>query len=141
MSALFLTTVRGNPSATGIHTCAPVYRDPSVSLKVFSDDASGAMWKKNVKDIEGEVLCVSQFTLFASTSKGKPDFHRAMVRLNSLSRAFVLPPPARLTLPPPPHPRPLTARPSQGAGSSRDLYASFLKRMGDLYKPEKIRGT
>lgn len=50
-----------------------------LSLKVFSD-ASGAMWKKNVKDVEGEVLCVSQFTLFANTSKGnKPDFHRAMV--------------------------------------------------------------
>jgi len=24
------------------------------------------------------VLCVSQFTLFASTKKNKPDFHRAM---------------------------------------------------------------
>ena len=29
-------------------------------------------------DIEGEVLCVSQFTLLASTKKGsKPDFHGA----------------------------------------------------------------
>ncbi len=60
---------------------------PSLTLKVFSDDASGAMWKKNVKDIEGEVLCVSQFTLFANTSKGKPDFHRAMVCIVSI---FVL---------------------------------------------------
>ncbi|KAI0759479.1 D-Tyr tRNAtyr deacylase-like domain-containing protein [Irpex lacteus] len=49
-----------------------------LSLKVFSDE-KGAMWKKNVKDIEGDVLCVSQFTLYANTSKGsKPDFHRAM---------------------------------------------------------------
>ncbi|KAI0345090.1 hypothetical protein BDW22DRAFT_1426789 [Trametopsis cervina] len=49
-----------------------------LSLKVFSDD-DGAMWKRSVKDIEGDVLCVSQFTLFANTSKGnKPDFHRAM---------------------------------------------------------------
>jgi len=32
-----------------------------------------------VKDIDGEVLCVSQFTLLANTTKGKkPDFHRAM---------------------------------------------------------------
>lgn len=36
-------------------------------------------WKKNVQDIDGEVLCVSQFTLLASTKKGnKPDFHGAL---------------------------------------------------------------
>ncbi|KAI0707736.1 D-tyrosyl-tRNA deacylase [Earliella scabrosa] len=75
-----------------------------LALKVFSDDASGTMWKKNVKDIDGEVLCVSQFTLFANTTKGKPDFHRAMA-----------------------------------TGPSRELYGSFLKRMGELYRPEKIQ--
>ncbi|PCH37916.1 hypothetical protein WOLCODRAFT_96112 [Wolfiporia cocos MD-104 SS10] len=49
-----------------------------LNLRIFSD-ASGAMWKKSVKDIDGEVLCVSQFTLLANTTKGnKPDFHRAM---------------------------------------------------------------
>ncbi|KAG6336932.1 hypothetical protein ID866_2170 [Astraeus odoratus] len=49
-----------------------------LSLRVFSD-ASGVMWKSSVKDISGEVLCVSQFTLMANTTKGnKPDFHRAM---------------------------------------------------------------
>jgi len=49
-----------------------------LSLRVFSNP-SGDMWKANVKDIQGEILCVSQFTLMANTSKGnKPDFHRAM---------------------------------------------------------------
>ncbi|KAI9571268.1 D-Tyr tRNAtyr deacylase-like domain-containing protein [Boletus coccyginus] len=49
-----------------------------LSLRTFSD-ANDAMWKMSVKDVAGEVLCVSQFTLFANTTKGsKPDFHRAM---------------------------------------------------------------
>ncbi|SCN86844.1 probable DTD1-D-Tyr-tRNA(Tyr) deacylase activity [Fusarium fujikuroi] len=42
------------------------------------DDEEGGKWKKSVSDIGGEVLCVSQFTLLASTKKGaKPDFHGA----------------------------------------------------------------
>ncbi|KAF9053122.1 D-Tyr tRNAtyr deacylase-like domain-containing protein [Panaeolus papilionaceus] len=51
-----------------------------LSLRVFSDPANPErMWQASVKDIDGEILCVSQFTLFANTSKGnKPDFHRAM---------------------------------------------------------------
>jgi len=49
-----------------------------LSLRAFSDP-SGHMWTASVKDIQGEILCVSQFTLLANTSKGnKPDFHRAM---------------------------------------------------------------
>ncbi|KAK7038189.1 D-aminoacyl-tRNA deacylase [Favolaschia claudopus] len=51
-----------------------------LSLRVFSDavDAS-KMWKNNVRDVEGDILCVSQFTLLAETRKGnKPDFHNAM---------------------------------------------------------------
>ncbi|KAK6329731.1 D-tyrosyl-tRNA(Tyr) deacylase [Orbilia brochopaga] len=45
----------------------------------FWDDEEGGRWKKNVVDIGGEILCVSQFTLLANTKKGsKPDFHGAM---------------------------------------------------------------
>ncbi|CAH0018033.1 unnamed protein product, partial [Clonostachys rhizophaga] len=49
-----------------------------LKMKLWDDEAGGK-WKKNVMDIEGEVLCVSQFTLLAKTKKGtKPDFHGAM---------------------------------------------------------------
>ncbi|KAK1750803.1 D-Tyr tRNAtyr deacylase-like domain-containing protein, partial [Echria macrotheca] len=49
-----------------------------LKLKLW-DDESGGRWKRSVQDITGEVLCVSQFTLLASTKKGnKPDFHGAL---------------------------------------------------------------
>ncbi|KAI1974549.1 D-tyrosyl-tRNA(Tyr) deacylase [Ophidiomyces ophidiicola] len=48
-----------------------------LKLKMWPDD-SGTNWKKSVHDIQGEVLCVSQFTLLAKVKKGnKPDFHGA----------------------------------------------------------------
>ncbi|KAH6874702.1 D-Tyr tRNAtyr deacylase-like domain-containing protein [Thelonectria olida] len=48
-----------------------------LKMKMWDDEA-GARWKKSVTDIEGDVLCVSQFTLLAKTKKGtKPDFHGA----------------------------------------------------------------
>jgi D-Tyr-tRNAtyr deacylase len=55
-----------------------------LNLRVFNDPADPEkMWKASVKDIDGEILCVSQFTLFGNTTKGnKPDFHRAMVRIH-----------------------------------------------------------
>ncbi|KAJ5288994.1 hypothetical protein N7478_002024 [Penicillium angulare] len=44
----------------------------------FWPDDNGVQWKKNVQEIGGEVLCVSQFTLYAKMKKGnKPDFHDA----------------------------------------------------------------
>ncbi|KAI6092148.1 D-Tyr tRNAtyr deacylase-like domain-containing protein [Hypoxylon rubiginosum] len=49
-----------------------------LKMKLWDDDAGGR-WRRSVMDISGEVLCVSQFTLLASTKKGnKPDFHGAM---------------------------------------------------------------
>ena len=39
----------------------------------------GKPWKQNVIDLEGEVMCISQFTLHARLNKGtKPDFHKSM---------------------------------------------------------------
>ncbi|CEJ57032.1 Putative D-tyrosyl-tRNA(Tyr) deacylase [Penicillium brasilianum] len=43
----------------------------------FWPDENGGQWKKNVQDIEGEVLCVSQFTLYGKMKKNKPDFRDA----------------------------------------------------------------
>ncbi|KAI9603898.1 hypothetical protein H4Q26_003507 [Puccinia striiformis f. sp. tritici PST-130] len=41
-------------------------------------------WKQSIRDINGEILIVSQFTLLAKTKKGnKPDFHKAMVKTES----------------------------------------------------------
>jgi D-aminoacyl-tRNA deacylase len=91
---------------------------------VFSNP-SGDMWKANVKDIQGEILCVSQFTLMANTSKGnKPDFHRAMVRVlvprwRQAGLLFIC---------------------AKSADQSRTMYASFLQYMGTQYSPEKIKG-
>lgn len=47
------------------------------TLRLFEDE-SGKMWKKSVQDLDLDILCVSQFTLYAKCGKSKPDFHMAM---------------------------------------------------------------
>ncbi|KAL2849478.1 D-Tyr tRNAtyr deacylase-like domain-containing protein [Aspergillus pseudoustus] len=62
-------------------------------------------WKRNIQDIDGEVLCVSQFTLFGQLKKGKqPDFHEAA-----------------------------------SADTARKLYDYFYTRLGESYKPERVK--
>ena len=47
-----------------------------VGLRIFADD-TGTM-HRSVREIAGDILLVSQFTLFASTKKGtRPSWHRA----------------------------------------------------------------
>lgn len=47
-----------------------------MNTRLFEKDEK--RWMQSVKDQQLEILCVSQFTLYASTKKGnKPDFHHA----------------------------------------------------------------
>ncbi|KAG0303684.1 D-tyrosyl-tRNA(Tyr) deacylase [Dissophora globulifera] len=55
--------------------------DPEVESSATSaaEAAPSKMWAKSVVDIGGEILCVSQFTLYGQVVKGsKPDFHLSM---------------------------------------------------------------
>lgn len=48
-----------------------------LSVRLFDDEA-GKRWQKSVKDIQYELLCVSQFTLYNQWKGNKPDFRYAM---------------------------------------------------------------
>lgn len=57
-----------------------------VQLRVFDDDA-GVM-NRSVQDVGGEVLAVSQFTLYASTRKGNRPSYTAAARPEVAEPAF-----------------------------------------------------
>ena len=70
---LVLAAIGPNDSKKDAETMA----SKVLKMKLWPDE-NDANWKKSVQDIQGEILCVSQFTLLASTKKGnKPDFHAA----------------------------------------------------------------
>ncbi|EPY52984.1 D-Tyr-tRNA deacylase [Schizosaccharomyces cryophilus OY26] len=49
-----------------------------LKLRLF-ENAQDQPWKQTILEVQGEILCVSQFTLHARVNKGaKPDFHRSM---------------------------------------------------------------
>lgn len=70
---LVLAAIGPNDTTKDIETMA----NRVLKMRLWPDEHN-VPWKKNVQDIDGEILCVSQFTLYASTRKGnKPDFHGA----------------------------------------------------------------
>jgi D-tyrosyl-tRNA(Tyr) deacylase len=48
-----------------------------LNLRIFHPDGEDR-WQSSVKDNNLEILCVSQFTLYAVLKGNKPDFHQSM---------------------------------------------------------------
>uniref|UniRef100_A0A914C1Z1 D-aminoacyl-tRNA deacylase n=1 Tax=Acrobeloides nanus TaxID=290746 RepID=A0A914C1Z1_9BILA len=49
-----------------------------INLRIFENSETGKRWDKSVKDLQLEILCVSQFTLHSKIKGNTLDFHRAM---------------------------------------------------------------
>jgi len=47
-----------------------------LALRLFEEE--GKRWQKSVKDLNLELLCISQFTLYHRLKGNKPDFSAAM---------------------------------------------------------------
>ncbi|MDZ7962186.1 MAG: D-aminoacyl-tRNA deacylase [Aulosira sp. DedQUE10] len=51
-----------------------------LELRLFPDEEGGARWQKSVQEIGGELLVVSQFTLYGDCRKGRrPSFDRSAI--------------------------------------------------------------
>ncbi|KAK8776056.1 hypothetical protein V5799_030598 [Amblyomma americanum] len=79
---------RRHPAGRGLCVLVGIHRDDTeddidyivrkvLNLKLFDDDG-GKRWKQSTRDLQFEVLCVSQFTLYGTLKGNKPDFHLAM---------------------------------------------------------------
>ncbi|CAD6883957.1 unnamed protein product [Tilletia laevis] len=74
-----ITSLRLWDESVGSSSPSPAL-DPAVGKGSPVDGRTQGVrpWRRNVKEIDGQVLCVSQFTLLANVQKGsKPDFHQA----------------------------------------------------------------
>ncbi|CAD5219916.1 unnamed protein product [Bursaphelenchus okinawaensis] len=49
-----------------------------MNLRLFDNPETNKRWDKSVKDLDLEILCISQFTLHALLKGNKLDFHRSM---------------------------------------------------------------
>ncbi|KAA3672177.1 D-tyrosyl-tRNA(Tyr) deacylase, partial [Paragonimus westermani] len=49
-----------------------------LNLRLFPNEDGSRRWDRSVKDLDLEVLCVSQFTLYCELKGNKLDFHQAM---------------------------------------------------------------
>lgn len=113
-----------------------------LSLKVFDDPSTGTMWKRSVKDIEGEILCVSQFTLMAKTIKGaKPDFHKVSHPVARSSSSRTNDKRVGNGKSRPPIDCKLRLSHFQTGEASRPMYAEFLDILGRAYNHTRVKGT
>ncbi len=49
-----------------------------LDLRLFPDEDGGDRWQKSIQEIEGELLVISQFTLYGDCRKGRrPSFDRS----------------------------------------------------------------
>ena len=62
--------------------------DKIVNLRIFPGKENNERFHLSVKDIEGELLIVSQFTLYASTNKGKRPSFTAAAKPDIASNIF-----------------------------------------------------
>ncbi|KAJ9450389.1 D-tyrosyl-tRNA(Tyr) deacylase [Diplonema papillatum] len=64
-------------STTDTPAMIPWMAKKLLNLRLF-EGGGGKNWAKNVVDVDGEILLVSQFTLCHVLKGSKPDFHNAM---------------------------------------------------------------
>jgi D-aminoacyl-tRNA deacylase len=62
-----------------------------LNARVFHDSETGKKWAQSVSDVAGELLLVSQFTLYGRLKTKNPDFSRSMrsAEVRLVSRKYV----------------------------------------------------